>query len=80
MTDRGSGIDPADLPKIFQMFYTSRSGQADTRRGVGLGLTICEAIVKAHGGSIEGHNRADDQGAEFVFTLPMEDPAHGKQA
>lgn len=80
VTDRGSGIDPADLPKIFQMFYTSRSGQADTRRGVGLGLTICEAIVKAHGGSIEGHNRADDQGAEFVFTLPMEDPAHGKQA
>lgn len=72
VADRGGGIAAPDLPNIFKMFYTTRSGEADAQRGVGLGLTICEAIIKAHGGTIEGHNRTDGQGAEFVFTLPME--------
>jgi two-component system sensor histidine kinase KdpD len=61
------------------MFYTAHSGEADAQRGVGLGLTICEAIIKAHGGTIEGHNRTDGQGAEFIFTLPMEVFNNGKQ-
>ncbi|MDI3542433.1 MAG: two-component system, OmpR family, sensor histidine kinase KdpD [Candidatus Atribacteria bacterium] len=72
VTDQGCGIAASDLPHIFQMFYITHSRQADSQRGVGLGLTICEVIIKAHGGTIEGHNRADEQGAEFVFTLPME--------
>jgi len=72
VTDRGSGIWKDDLPHIFQMFYTTPSRQADASRGVGLGLTICEAIVKAHGGTIAAHNRTDGPGAVFEFTLPME--------
>jgi two-component system sensor histidine kinase KdpD len=79
ITDHGNGIALSDLPNIFQMFYTTASGEADARRGVGLGLTICEAIIKAHGGVIEGHNRIDGQGAEFTFTLPMEVAHHGEQ-
>lgn len=71
--DSGVGIREKDLPNIFQVFYTSNPEYADTRRGMGLGLAICETIVKAHGGNIEAHNRADGPGAEFVFTLPMED-------
>jgi len=74
VSDRGSGIREDDLPKIFQMFYTSSSRQANAARGVGLGLTICEAIVEAHGGWIEARNRTDGPGAEFVFSLPMEVP------
>lgn len=54
------------------MFYTTHGKGADAQRGVGLGLTICESIVKAHGGTIEAHNREDGPGAKFVFTLPME--------
>lgn len=72
VSDRGSGIREDDLPKIFQMFYTSSSRQANAARGVGLGLTICEAIVEAHGGWIQARNRTDGPGAEFVFSLPME--------
>jgi len=72
IADRGCGIASSDLPNIFKMFYTTRSGRGDSQRGIGLGLTICEAIVKAHGGTIDGHNRIDGQGAEFIFTLPME--------
>jgi two-component system sensor histidine kinase KdpD len=78
VADRGCGIAVSDLPNIFKMFYTTRSGEADAQRGVGMGLTICEAIVKAHGGTIEGHNRSGGQGAEFVFTLPMEVSNHGE--
>lgn len=70
--DRGKGITPTDLPNIFQMFYTSGLKHADSHHGIGLGLPICEAIIKAHGGSIEAYNRTDGQGAKFVFMLPME--------
>jgi len=79
LADRGCGIATADLPHIFQMFYTTHSRQADAQRGVGLGLAICEAIVTAHGGTIVARNRADGQGAEFIFTLPTEVQDHTKQ-
>lgn len=72
VADHGSGISPTDLPHIFQMFYTSHAKGADSKRGIGLGLTICESIVKAHGGTITGGNREDDSGAVFTFTLPLE--------
>ncbi len=70
--DRGEGIAAADLPHIFQMFYVSPLKHTDARYGIGLGLAICDAIIKAHGGGIEAHNRTDGPGAEFIFTLPME--------
>jgi two-component system sensor histidine kinase KdpD len=70
--DRGTGIREKDLPNVFLMFYTSHSNHADAKKGMGLGLAICETIVKAHGGSIEAHNRKDGAGAEFIFKLPME--------
>jgi len=79
VADRGSGIADADLSHIFQMFYTTHGKEADAQRGVGLGLAICEAIVKAHGGTIEAHNRTDGVGAEFIFTLPMEARYDAKQ-
>ena len=78
VSDRGVGIREDDLPHIFQMFYTMPSRQADASRGVGLGLTICEAIVKAHGGAIEAKNRDDGPGALFKFTLPMEEQQNAK--
>jgi two-component system, OmpR family, sensor histidine kinase KdpD len=46
----------------------------DGRRGVGLGLAICKAIVQTHGGSISAHNRAQG-GAEFVISLPCVETA-----
>ncbi len=70
--DEGTGISPEDLPHIFQMFYTSRSRHADAQPGIGLGLSICDAIIKAHGGAIEARNLEGSRGAEFTFTLPLE--------
>ena len=73
VSDSGTGIAEADLPHIFQMFYTTRGLEADAQRGVGLGLAICESIIKAHGGAISARNRRETSGAEFIFTLPMEE-------
>lgn len=73
VSDRGSGILEEDLPSIFQMFYTASKRKADASRGTGLGLTISAAIIEAHGGTINAKNRGDGHGAEFAFTLPLED-------
>lgn len=77
--DCGTGIAPSDLPHIFQVFFTSRLRHADAGYGIGLGLAICETIVKAHGGTIEAKNRTDGKGAEFTFTLPMEENKNGAE-
>jgi len=71
VSDRGCGIPEADVEHIFKIFYTTHDKHADAQQGIGLGLPICDAIVKAHGGSITARNR-ESGGAEFIFTLPLE--------
>jgi len=70
--DSGEGIAPEELANIFRTFYTSPVKHADAQPGIGLGLAICDAAVKAHGGSITACNRGDRPGAELTFTLPLE--------
>lgn len=70
VADQGEGIKENDLSKIFQIFYTTRTKDAGPKRGVGLGLSICQSIVEAHGGSITAKN-GENGGAEFTFTLPL---------
>jgi two-component system sensor histidine kinase KdpD len=66
--DRGPGL-PADvLDRVFEKFY--RAKPATARGGAGLGLTICRAIVSAHGGRIWAENRPGG-GLVFHFTLPL---------
>ena len=50
------------------------SSAADTKRGMGIGLSICKAIITAHNGEIHAINHAD--GAEFFFNLPKEAISH----
>lgn len=69
--DEGEGIDEKDEDNIFQMFYTTQTKSADAKKGVGLGLAICETVVKAHDGTIYGGNRSNARGAEFTFELPL---------
>lgn len=76
--DEGVGIADKDLPNIFKTFYTTHGKDTDVERGVGLGLAICESVIKAHGGTICAKNRQDCSGAEFIFTLPMEDKDNGE--
>ena len=77
--DEGTGIKETDLAHLFQMFYTTRANHSDSGHGIGLGLAICDTIIKAHGGDITAQNRKDGNGAEFVFTLPVGGEAESGQ-
>ena len=70
--DSGEGIKKESLPNIFKMFYTTSAKYSNSPSGLGLGLPICDAIIKAHGGAISGCNRLDGPGSVFTFTLPLE--------
>jgi PAS domain S-box-containing protein len=66
VTDNGSGIDPGDLPKIFQPFFSAKKG-----KGIGLGLSICDRIIQNHGGTIAVRS-APGEGTSFKIHLPLE--------
>ncbi len=71
VSDDGPGIPDADKARIFEKFYTGAHSVADNSRSMGLGLYLCKAIVKAHGGEITVHDNAP-HGAIFRFTLPLD--------
>jgi two-component system sensor histidine kinase KdpD len=68
VADRGPGLPPGEEERIFDKFYRVHPEDPGS---IGLGLTICKAIVEAHGGRIWAANRAGG-GAVFRFTLPFE--------
>ena len=69
--DDGPGIDPADLPQIFEMFFRKKDG-TDLRIGRGLGLHFCRLVVEAHHGRIVAANRPAG-GAVFSVVLPCQE-------
>jgi two-component system sensor histidine kinase KdpD len=68
--DRGPGIGPDELERVFEKFYRGRRSRAKTE-GTGMGLAIAKGIVEAHGGKIRAQNRPGG-GAAIVFTLPLQ--------
>ena len=68
--DTGPGIARADLPHIFEPYWSGRSGK---KNGTGLGLFITRAIIEAHGGRIEVDSEPGS-GASFAATLPIASP------
>jgi signal transduction histidine kinase len=72
--DTGQGIAQADLPKIFHSFFTTKK-----QRGMGLGLSICESILRAHGGRITVQSEPVS-GTTFVLHLPMRNEPYDPDA
>ena len=75
VADDGPGLPPGDPERLFEKFQRGRSESNIV--GVGLGLAICRAAARLHGGDIRAMNNVD-RGARFEITLPVEiqaDPA-----
>lgn len=70
IADRGAGISKDDLPYIFDRFYRADSDLTRKTGGSGLGLSIVQALVRAHGGTVEARGRAGG-GTVFAVTLPV---------
>jgi len=70
VADRGPGIPPADLERVFDKFYRVLGPLSKGTPGSGLGLAVSKGLVEAHGGHIWAENR-EGGGAIFHFTLPI---------
>lgn len=68
--DSGIGVNPEDLPQLFNRFF--RASEAESQHGTGLGLYISRLIVEAHGGKIWAESQVG-KGSKFSFSLPMEE-------
>ncbi len=72
VTDTGIGIPPEHLEFIFTRFYrVDRSRSRATGGGSGVGLTIAQRLVQAHGGRIWAESEGPGKGSRFVFTVPL---------
>ena len=69
VSDNGPGIPDEQKPRIFDMFYSGANKIADSRRSLGLGLSLCKSIITAHGGKISVEDN-HPKGTVFTFTLP----------
>ncbi len=68
--DTGSGIQPKDLPYIFERFYRADKSRTNTEGASGLGLAIARALVTAHGGTISAESVLG-QGTKMTIVLPV---------
>jgi len=75
VADNGCGIRTDRLDSLFRG-YSSREKEADgSKRGAGIGLSVCATIIKAHGGTITAEN-ARTGGAAFRFALALEEDVY----
>jgi PAS domain S-box-containing protein len=70
--DRGQGIDPDVLPKLFEPFVQAEKTLARNTGGLGLGLALVKGLVEMHGGSVSAHSAGRGRGATFVVRIPVE--------
>ena len=76
--DDGCGIPPERLDRVFSGMLDSEAPTDTSRSNMGIGLSVCRTIIKAHGGDIRAKNRPEG-GAAFSFTLELEESNHVEQ-
>lgn len=69
--DEGQGIDPAMLPRIFELFVQGDQSLARSEGGLGIGLTLLRSLVELHHGRVEAHSDGRDRGSTFTVYLPV---------
>ncbi len=71
VSDRGVGVAPEHLPRLFDRFYRVRNSDTEHVKGLGLGLAIVHDIVTAHGGRAWAESAGPGQGSTFCVSLPL---------
>jgi PAS domain S-box-containing protein len=71
VTDTGAGIAPDFLPHVFERFRQADASAARSKGGLGLGLSIVQHVVTAHGGEVSAFSEGKGKGARFVVALPV---------
>ncbi len=69
--DTGAGIDPAVLPRIFDLFVQGPDTMDRAQGGMGIGLTLVQRLVLLHGGSVRAQSDGPGKGSEFEVRLPL---------
>lgn len=69
--DSGVGIDPALLPRVFDVFVQGHASLDRSRGGLGIGLAVVKAMVELHGGTVKADSPGLGQGSEFIVSLPL---------
>lgn len=77
VSDTGIGVQPEDLPHVFERFYRSDEARSRNHEGSGLGLAIVQKVVQSHLGSISVSS-APGEGTSFTVTLPLNGPLSGQ--
>ena len=72
MEDDGCGIPPERMNFLFTGLLDSEAPADSTRSNMGIGLSVCRTIIKAHGSELKAYNRPEG-GASFSFALEMEE-------
>jgi CheY-like chemotaxis protein len=74
VSDDGQGIDPALLPRLFNVFAQGEQPLHRPLGGLGVGLAIARNVVEMHGGTISAHSLGRGRGSQFTVRLPIESP------
>ncbi|QKJ29439.1 PAS domain S-box protein [Mucilaginibacter mali] len=74
VTDEGMGINPPDLPRLFERYYRVKEAEISHIAGFGIGLYLCAEIIKRHGGTIWAESEPG-KGSTFYFKLPVMEKA-----
>lgn len=68
--DKGAGIPPDELKRVFKRFYRVPTASTQTTKGTGLGLYIVHSVIKKHGGKVFARSPGEGQGSTFIVRLP----------
>lgn len=71
VSDTGRGLNEKDLRRIFERFYQGNASQGSILPGFGIGLNLCQSLVRIHHGVIYAENRDDTRGSRFTIRLPL---------
>lgn len=71
VTDNGIGIEPDNLPRVFELFAQASPALGRAEGGLGIGLTLVRTLVQLHGGTISAESAGIGQGASFIVKLPL---------